>query len=340
MNMERGSAINPGLRKLLALILDSYAFALIIYLIVRLITADYLWPFEIISAFSHWILLMALVLLPLAIWLKRWHTMVLLALGSAAFVWLFGGLFLPRSIHVGSHHPDADACTFTVMTYNLGNGLAAPDDVKDAITASSVDIVGFQDFSKPQIAQIRSKLQETHPYQVTYESGFSGIGIFSRFPILEEERFTLYGSRPYLKALIADEDCTVRVIVAHPVVAFGPGASQSPARADIPEIAKLISDEQETILFGDLNFSDQNEGYAKLKDAGWVDAHRGAGLGFGLTYPRRTGLGSTRFPLVRIDYILVTPGIQPLRSWVGEDAGSDHLPVLAEISWPQGNVKP
>ena len=79
---------------------------------------------------------------------------------------------------------------------------------------------------------------------------------------------------------------------------------------------------------------------------GLFDAFQAAGRGRGGTLPRRLG-HSTRvnlrpgwparglpglLPLARVDYIWHTADLAPLDCWVGEDAGSDHLPVLAELT--------
>jgi endonuclease/exonuclease/phosphatase family metal-dependent hydrolase len=74
-----------------------------------------------------------------------------------------------------------------------------------------------------------------------------------------------------------------------------------------------------------------------------VDAFAAAGSGRGWTLPRRVGR-SSRFnhamhwlplrPVARIDYIWCTPGIAVEAAWLGPDAGSDHLPVLARIRLP------
>jgi vancomycin resistance protein VanJ len=40
-------------------------------------------------------------------------------------------------------------------------------------------------------------------------------------------------------------------------------------------------------------------------------------------------------PLVRIDYVWYTDDFRATRAWVGPDAGSDHLPVLAELVWEE-----
>lgn len=52
-----------------------------------------------------------------------------------------------------------------------------------------------------------------------------------------------------------------------------------------------------------------------------------AGWGYGYTRP-------TRSPWFRIDHILASPQWAFTRCWVGPDLGSDHLPLLAEVSLP------
>jgi vancomycin resistance protein VanJ len=36
--------------------------------------------------------------------------------------------------------------------------------------------------------------------------------------------------------------------------------------------------------------------------------------------------------VARVDYIWHTPDLVALEAWVGADAGSDHLPVLARLA--------
>ncbi len=138
---------------------------------------------------------------------------------------------------------------------------------------------------------------------------------------------------PYLRVTLAIEDSTLTIVNAHPPVVFGPGATQIPDRPDIQVLAEMIVDDGTTILMGDFNFTDQNRGYGYLKRAGLTDAFRSVGVGLGLTYPKKTW-GGEPFPLlVRLDYILTTSELAPAKAWVGSDAGSDHLPVMAILSW-------
>lgn len=78
------------------------------------------------------------------------------------------------------------------------------------------------------------------------------------------------------------------------------------------------------VLFGDLNGTLDDRALAGLT-ARLRSAHRVAGDGFGFSWP-------ARFPLVRIDHILVR-GVEPARSWVLPATGSDHLPVASAITW-------
>ena len=265
--------------------------------------------------------------------MRRWPTATLLAVSGAAFVWLFGSLFIPRNIKWGINAPNEQSSTIIVMSYNFGNGLASPDSLITVINGSGADIVAMQDMTLNQIEGLKLGLLNVYPFQVIHGAGISGIGLLSRYPILEDQLFSLRGSNPYLQAKLQVGDDILTVIVVHPPVSFGPGGPDAPSRADLPVLAEMAVKNDTTVLLGDLNFTDQNEGYSCLQRARLVDAFRAAGFGLGLTYPKRRYSGAPFLPLIRIDYIFVTDDILPVRAWVGEDGGSDHLPVLAELIW-------
>jgi len=76
---------------------------------------------------------------------------------------------------------------------------------------------------------------------------------------------------------------------------------------------------------------------------GLKDAFQVAGRDRGHTLPRRIGPWNrmltlnrllsrlTFFPMLRVDYVWYTEPLSCRQAWVGEDTGSDHLPVLAEL---------
>jgi len=308
-------------------LIDLYAVGMVGYLLLRVVsTKIYIWPVEIISAYLHLLLLPAFPLLVFALLLKSRHSAVLLGIGAAAYLLLFGELFLPD--FKNSDMP-AD---LTLMTYNTGKGQAPWVDLEKAIRESGADIVAIQESVAEEDPLYQRDLSDLYPYQVFYGSGLAGIGMLSRYPIQEEGLIFLASSRPYLVVDLEIGNRTLTVINGHPLVMFGPGAAQDGGREDYAMMADFAMARGNSILAGDLNLSDQNEGYAAIMTRGLTDAHRAAGFGLGLTYPRRF-TPRWSYPVIRIDYILTTAELQPVESWVGEDGGSDHLPVLAKIAW-------
>jgi endonuclease/exonuclease/phosphatase family metal-dependent hydrolase len=320
-------------REFLLLPIDLYAAGMVGYLLLRVAsTRIYIWPIEIISAFLHLLLLPAIPLLVLSLLLKSRHSAALLGIGVAAYLLLFGALFLP------DFKNSFQSTDLTLMTYNTGNGMAPWADLETAIRESGADIVAIQESIAEEIPLYQRDLSDLYPYQVFYGSGLAGIGLLTRYPIREQELKYFLSSRPYLVVDLEIEKRMLTVISVHPPPIFGPGAAQDGARADYGMMADWVVERGNTIVLGDLNISDQNEGYTVMMKRALDDAHRETGFGLGLTYPRRlNSRGSIRSrwstPVIRIDYILTTDELQPLETWIGEDGGSDHLPVLARIAW-------
>jgi vancomycin resistance protein VanJ len=316
---------------------DVYAALLILYLLLRALFGDHLGLIALLSTFLHWALLPAFALLPLTLWVRRWPTAVMLGLNVAVFLWLFGGLFLPQPM------APADSYDLTVMTYNVGNYLIAPDVLVAALRSSEADIVALQELTDEQAVAIERDLCDLYPYQVLYGYGIPGKGLLSRYPILEEELFYLQAQRlPHLRTTLTIDGAgpglqtmPITVIVAHPPppsISRGGYHFHPHAAAEIASLAQMATANGPCILMGDFNLSDQNDNYALLSDAGLTDAFRAVGWGFGATWPARSRIGLLRV-LVRVDYIWYSAHFRAIRAWVGPDAGSDHLPVLAQLAW-------
>jgi endonuclease/exonuclease/phosphatase (EEP) superfamily protein YafD len=181
------------------------------------------------------------------------------------------------------------------------------------------------------------------PYQALHPAGFAGKGLLSRYPHLAEERLTLYPSRPDLHTIIDIGGMLLTVIVAHPpppqLCRRGLVFPNS-AAAQIEALAGRVIAGAPALLMGDLNFTPRHPFYRRLSLMGLHDSFGGAGQGRGWTLPTRIGPSSRLNhwfhwvplpPVVRIDYIWHTAPITTQAAWVGPDAGSDHLPVLARL---------
>ncbi len=316
-------------RTLLLLMVDLYAVALALYLLLRALYGEALWPVVLVSAFLAWALLPTLALFPLMLWRRRWPTAALLGVSAAIFAWLYGPLFLPQM--------DAPVVSsaLTVMTINLDDYFPAPENVAHVLRTSGADVIGVQELTPEQATAMERGLADAYPYQMLYGFGASGKGLLSRFPFVEQEPFWMDTGRVNLRAVLDVDGAPLTVIVAHPpsrdLNRRGPRIDDLAYR-EINQLIRIVRDGGATVMLSDFNLTDQDTYYTLLTDARLIDAFRVAGWGFGFTWPVRREDVSLP-PLARIDYIWYTPPLHALEAWVGPDAGSNHLPVLARLGW-------
>jgi endonuclease/exonuclease/phosphatase family metal-dependent hydrolase len=231
----------------------------------------------------------------------------------------------------------------TVMTYNVGDGLADPDQLVEMLGTSSADIVGIQELAPSQAEAIAQDLEEVFPHQVLHPDGIPGKGILSRFPLTETTQLEHHPGRPDLQGRVETPEGDVTVLVAHPPPPrFGRNRLQLDAlsNAQIKQIIESVSTGEPVVLLTDFNRVSWHAAYRQLSAAGLIDAYAVSGAGLGLTLPtrlahpvsRNTPLGKVPLPpILRVDYVWHTRHFRPLGSWVGPHAGSDHLPVLATL---------
>src|SRR5689334_6982267 len=105
---------------------------------------------------------------------------------------------------------------FTVMTYNVGNGLARPERLAQVLAASKADIIGLQELTIAQEDALRTELWRVYPYQVLHGAGIPGKGLLSRYPVTCSEKLELFPHRPDLLATLEVGGRELKLIVAHP----------------------------------------------------------------------------------------------------------------------------
>jgi vancomycin resistance protein VanJ len=218
---------------------------------------------------------------------------------------------------------------FKVLFFNVANGLLPPERLKQAIEESQADVIGLAELSSVQ-AGVVSGLKETYPYQYLHGAGIPGKGLLSKIPMRAAELLELHPQRPDLRAFITlgtETDAhEVQVIIAHP-----PPQRTQFRGAQIAKLLELATRGESTLLMGDFNMVQAQAEYRRYVAAGLIDAFREAGTGRGLTYPVRR-FGFLLRPMLRIDFIWHTRHMRANRTWLGSDYGSDHLPILAELT--------
>ena len=231
----------------------------------------------------------------------------------------------------------------TVMTYNVGAGLADPPRLVEVLRESRADIIGLQELAPEQGAAIARLLDVEYPHQVLHPTGIPGKGIISRFALHETTLLDLHPGRPDLQAVVDAPGGDLTVIVAHPPPPrFGRNRvhQSTLANEQIANIAAMAANGAPAILLTDFNRVGWQAAVRQLRASGLIDAFGTAGRGLGFTLPTRVShlayrghpLGELPLPpLLRVDYVWHTAHFRAIDSWIGRNAGSDHLPVLAEL---------
>jgi vancomycin resistance protein VanJ len=261
--------------------------------------------------------------------------LILVAIPTILFSLTYGHLYLPRP-SVGSSGP-----TFTVMTYNVLWSNTQVDRVAAAIEEQDPDIVGLHEILPSMGAALEERLAGRYPHRKLENS----YGILSRFPILHYEFYQLdHGTGSWVQQMVLEIDGhRVNLLNAHPrsppLEGFHPfglplgiptGFLNQGRDADIRDLLSQIEQlDEPLIVIGDFNLTDQQSLYAPLTRH-LRDAHRESGWGMGFTFTRFPNIG---IPMWRIDYVFYSPDLVALSSSTGDYGGSDHRPVIAELTF-------
>jgi endonuclease/exonuclease/phosphatase (EEP) superfamily protein YafD len=103
-------------------------------------------------------------------------------------------------------------------------------------------------------------------------------------------------------------------------------------RLQFADLLETLSAEQlPYVVAGDFNLTNDTPQHAALRGIGARDAHDEAGRGRGATWPVSSFF--RYLPGIRLDHVYVGPGLRAVRCETGTGRGSDHRPVVAEVTW-------
>ncbi len=213
-----------------------------------------------------------------------------------------------------------------VLTLNVNSGGGDIEKVMKLIDESDADLVALQEVSSRWLGQLE-KQKGAYPFSIISprEDNF-GIALLSRIPFTASRTLEIGGARvPSLIVKIDWKLAPVQVCVTHPL----PPISRAYAGyrdGQLNQLPEVIDKNVPTILVGDLNTTPWGYTFKRLlKQTGL----RNSAHPFGIQATWPAGNPLLRIP---IDHILISPDILVLERKVGENTGSDHLPVLAELA--------
>ncbi|HYO89566.1 MAG TPA: endonuclease/exonuclease/phosphatase family protein [Candidatus Limnocylindrales bacterium] len=220
------------------------------------------------------------------------------------------------------------AAALTVMTYNIGNGTATPDRLATVLRDSGADIIGLEEVSAAQAAELDAPLADSYPYRALFGEGIPGKGVLSRLPIRSVQQLDFNPGRPDLHAIVEWRGAALHVLVVHPPPPTPPAMADRDRQLE--RLQALVALPEPLLMMGDLNMIRFQNAYHALLATGLQDAFATAGRGSSRTFPRRRGWFPL-IPIIRLDYILHSSELTARDAWVGGDAGSDHLPLFATL---------
>ncbi len=277
---------------------------------------------------THFRLQYALTLSALALLLfifRSWKLLPL-ALCCAAFNWAY---ILP---YYSAQHRPASKPSAVHLQLVLSNVLGSNKDYEALTTmlgAEHPDIAVLQEFTEEWQKHLHG-LDVQWPYStVIPRPGGSGMAVFSRYPLEHAEMLTLDAStHPALLVRVNVEGIKLTVLSLHPPM---------PARADkfanrneqIVNAASIMKEAKGAkVLIGDLNTTMWSPYFTDLiRESGLRDAR----VGFGLSPSWPVPLPS--FLQIPIDHCLVSEEITVEEVRTGKYIGSDHRPLVVNISF-------
>jgi endonuclease/exonuclease/phosphatase (EEP) superfamily protein YafD len=281
------------------------------------------------------LLLPSLLLLPIALVMRRlWHALILLPSVVAFFI-SFGVYLLPRTKVAPPDLPN-----FRLLTFNL----ESPDEAAAAalvkiIAATDADIVAVQELTPAGAAAFEAHLREAYPHQALHpHPDYAGQGVLSRFAIEADDYWRyeeLPGALGYQRVQIQIAGHPVVLYNVHPAppVTYKQYLNAAAHRTSLDNLLENVAQEtpHPVLMAGDFNMTDHFHSYRRIT-AHYTDAFRAVGkVGFGFTFPNKPDVPLPA--LLRLDYIFYDPAFTGIRAQVWPDSGpADHAPVLAHLA--------
>ena len=229
--------------------------------------------------------------------------------------------------------PPQSAADFSVLTLNLGHLRSGPDEVARVLRAVDADLVLLQEVGPHHEPPLRRQLGGLYEHQAWYPLGRRGKAVLTRFPLQRQELIEFRDGASALDATAEIAGREVRVLNVHhrSWVCFGGRLSSGVLAVETWVAERRFSDEV-ALVAGDFNSVPGSAVLAELEESGFTSAFSQVGDGAGFTFPIPGRYkGWPWGPTHRLDHVLHSPELEALRAEVGPDAGSDHLPVIADL---------
>lgn len=281
------------------------------------------------SAATPWLYLPAWILLGWAIHARRPREAAVATFVVACHViWIAPGL-------ITETRPDAPpsaGAPLRVVTANLLRSNDRPDVLWRELMDLDADVLVLQEVSPGWLAWVEGRTARgLYPHRDVLARGDAfGIAILSRRPLLSAELVDLEGV-PMIDATVDADGAPVRIFGVHTLPPMDPGYA-AVWRAQLRQLGdRAAGVEGPLLVMGDLNATTHAAAFRALERAGLRDAHDALGRGLATTWPN----GLFPVPPLRLDHVLASADVVPVAVREGIGAGSDHRPVVVDVTIPR-----
>ncbi|HSI98643.1 MAG TPA: endonuclease/exonuclease/phosphatase family protein [Gaiellaceae bacterium] len=281
-----------------------------------------IWPGPALALFRPQLTLMLLTVVLLALVIgPRGIAIVGIAIAGV------GGLLLTPALRDPEPEPPpATRPTVRLLTLNLWHRNDDVSAVTELITRERPDIVALIELTPAWQRTLAAALEPYRIRALEVDVGSTGVGVYARAHVRDPKIVRLFdGARPAVEARLDLFGRIGRLLVAHPPGTLSPGTVDA-HKHEMAAIGQWAREHgPRSAVCGDLNA------------APWTRSLRNVLAEAELRVAFPGGLFAGSWPAVprplrvAIDGCLVGPGLQASARF-GPRVGSDHLPVLVELS--------
>lgn len=229
-----------------------------------------------------------------------------------------------------------------VMQYNLHVGFNTAgrldlEAIAAVIEAAEPDVVTLQEVARgwvitgpvDMLSWLAHRLDMVPVDGATAADGQFGSGILSRYPVVAVERGDLPSEgqalrRGYLQADVDLGGTTVRVISTHLYQYIDKPEDSAIRQEQVAALLAAWNHAPRTVIAGDFNAGPEHAEMVMMADAGLQDVAGLLASGPAYSNPADD-------PYQRIDYIWLSPDLEPESFSMRQTTASDHLPLLALV---------
>jgi len=285
--------------------------------------AEMWWVFDLFTHFRFQYFWIGFLLLPLFTWYKK--TVMAFLIGV---LMLFNGTFITNVLFSEPLAVFKPAQTVRVMSTNIQfNHVDIPKAVK-SINQANPDVVFLYEIQPLDLEKLIKEVDQ-FPYVFT-QPAFGALDV----TVLAKKDVVLNASAeftnivfPVVEAQVAiNEKESVTVVGIHPYPPISDKTTEIRDSYLEAVLKKYGSQDKAVVVVGDFNITSFSPKFTHwLKEYYWIDTQ----VEFGLQPSWPVALPA--FMRVPIDHALVSPQVEVYNRWLGNDTGSDHLPVLIDI---------